>query len=101
MRPQPNELTSMKPGRKLIELGAENCRDGELLAILLGSGVRGRSAEAIGAEIVERFGTVGSLMGKPLEEIAAIRGIGPVKAIRIAAAYELTRRVVREMENNA
>lgn len=85
----------------MIESGAASCRDGELLSILVGSGVPGRSAEAIGNEIIERFGTLGSIMGKSLEEIAAIRGIGPVKAIRIAAAYELTRRVVREMENNA
>jgi DNA repair protein RadC len=32
----------MKPGRKLIELGAEQCHDAELLAILIGSGLPGR-----------------------------------------------------------
>jgi DNA repair protein RadC len=91
----------MKPGRRLVERGAENCRDEDLRAILLGTGIRGSSAEAIGRTIVERFGTLGALMGRPLDELASIRGVGPVKAIRIAAAYELTRRVLRELEHNA
>jgi DNA repair protein RadC len=91
---------SMKPGRKLVELGAVNCQDQDVLAILIGTGIPGRSAETIAADIIERYGTLAALMGKTLEEIADIRGIGPVKAIRIAAAFELARRVIRDLEQN-
>jgi len=90
----------MKPGRKLIEKGAENCSDAELLAIIIGTGISGRPAESIAIEILERYGTLAGLMGRTLSELAESRGLGPVKAIRIAAAYELTRRVLRELENN-
>lgn len=39
-------------------------------------------------------------MEKPLKELAGIRGIGPVKAIRIAAAYELACRIVKHLEDH-
>jgi DNA repair protein RadC len=50
--------------------------------------------------VLERHGTLGALMGKPLRELAEARGLGAVKAIRIAAAYELARRIVKDLENN-
>jgi len=90
----------MKPGRKLVEMGADSCTDADLLAILIGSGGRGYSAEGVARNLMERFGTLSSMMGKPLKDIAAIRGIGAVKAIRLAAAYEIARRLVKELERN-
>lgn len=90
----------MKPGRKLVEIGAENCTDSDLLAILIGSGGRGYSAESIAKDLLERFGTLSSMMDKPLKDIAAIRGIGAVKAIKLAAVYEIGRRLVKELERN-
>jgi DNA repair protein RadC len=38
--------------------------------------------------LLERYGTLVSLMGRPLDELAGIRGIKAVRAIRLAAAYE-------------
>ena len=90
----------MKPGRKLVEAGADGCTDADLLAILIGSGGRGYSAEGIAQNLLERFGTLSAMMGKPLQEIAGIRGIGAVKAIRLAAAYEIARRLVADLERN-
>ena len=90
----------MKPGRKLVELGADRCTDADLLAILIGSGGKGYSAEDVARAVLERHGTLGALMGKPLRELAETRGLGAVKAIRIAAAYELARRIVKDLENN-
>jgi len=89
----------VKPGRKLVELGAPACSDTELLAILIGTGGRGYSAEDVARALLERFGTLDRLMGRRLAELAETRGLGPVKAIRLAAAYELTRRLVRHLEH--
>ncbi len=86
----------MKPGRKLIELGARGCTDAEILAILLGSGGRGYTALDAASALLERYGTLASLMGRSLDEIAAVRGIKAVRAIRLAAAYELCQRVLKE-----
>ena len=90
----------MKPGRKLVEQGAEQCSDADILAILIGSGGKGYTAEDTARGILERHGTLAALMGKRLKDLASIRGIGPVKAIRLAAAYELARRLVADLERN-
>lgn len=86
----------VKPGRKLIETRSANCTDAEILAILLGSGGRGYTALDAASALIERYGTLGSLMGRGLDEIAAVRGIKAVRAIRLAAAYELCQRVLQE-----
>ena len=90
----------MKPGRKFVEQGASRCSDADILAILIGTGGRGYSAEDLARELLERHGTLADLMDQPLRELASLRGIGPVKAIRIAAAYELAARLVRHLEQN-
>lgn len=91
---------TMKPGRRLVALGATSCSERDLLAILIGSGGRGYSAEDVADDLLRRFGTLANLMGAPLDELAGIRGLGPVRAIRIAAAYELATRIVGHLERN-
>ena len=90
----------MKPGRKLVEQGSAHCSDADLLAILVGSGGRGYSAEDVARAILERYGSLAAIMDVPLKDLASIRGVGPVKAIRIAATYELVSRMVRHLEQN-
>jgi DNA repair protein RadC len=90
----------MKPGRKLVEKGAANCTAAELLAILLGSGGPGYTALDSAAQLLARYGTLAGLMDRRLQDLAAVRGIGPVKAIRLAAAYELTVRIIRHLDHN-
>jgi DNA repair protein RadC len=90
----------VKPGRRLVEHGADSCSDADLLAILVGSGNPGRSAEMIAADILERHGSLAALMGKSLSDIASVPGIGSVKAIRLAAAYEIARRLLKDLEQN-
>jgi DNA repair protein RadC len=92
---------AVKPGRKLIDQGASSCTDAELLAIIFGSGGRGYSALDAAHAVLERYGTLSDLMDRPLEEIANIRGIKTVRAIRLAAAYELCQRLLQEVDRNA
>jgi DNA repair protein RadC len=91
----------MKPGRKLVELGASNCTDSEILAILLGSGGPGYTALDSARELLDKFGTLSSLMDRPLDEIAAVRGIKTVRAVRLAAAFEFCQRVLKEIDREA
>ena len=90
-------LRPVKPGRKLIEDGAANCTDAEILAILIGSGGPGYSALDSARALLERHGSLASLMGKSLADLAAVRGIKATRAIRLAAAYELCQRLLREL----
>ena len=94
-------IDRVKPGRKLLEQGAQNCTDEEILVILLGSGGPGYSALDAACAVLERYGTLSDLMDRPLDEIANIRGIKTVRAVRLAAAYELCQRLLKEVDRNA
>jgi DNA repair protein RadC len=81
------------PGGKLRELGAEKVSDSELLAILISSGIKGRSAQTIADELLQKFGSIQGMANQPLEILLDIKGLSDVKIIRIAAAFELARRL--------
>ena len=91
----------MKPGRKLLEQGGESCTDAEIMAILLGSGGPGYTALDSANALLDKYGTLTALMNRSLEEIAGIRGIKAARAIRLAAAYELCRRLLKEIDRDA
>ncbi len=85
------------PGGKLRELGAESLTDAELLSILISTGTKGKSAEEIAKEILERFSSFKGLANQPLEKLLQFKGLGDVKIIRIAAAFEIARRIVNQV----
>ena len=85
------------PGGKLRELGAQSLEEGELLALLISSGTRGRPAEAIARDLLQRFGSLAGLANQPLENLLTIKGLGDVKILRIAAALEIARRTANEI----
>jgi len=84
------------PGGKLRELGPEGLSDTELLAILISSGIKGRPAEKIAEEILANFGSFKGMANQPLEKFLAFKGISDVKIIRIAAAFDIARRLSKE-----
>jgi DNA repair protein RadC len=91
----------VKPGRTLLEMGAKKCSNAELLAILLGSGGRGYSALDSANALLDKYGTLSGLMGRSLDEVAQVRGIKAVRAIRLAAAYEICQRLLQEIARDA
>lgn len=85
------------PGGKLRELGAESLTDAELLSILISTGTKGKPAEKVAQEILDRFGSFKGMANQPLEKFLEIKGLGDVKIIRIAAAFEIARRIVNQV----
>ncbi len=85
------------PGGKLREVGPEALSDSELLAILISSGIPGKPAEKIAEEIIERFGSFKGMANQPLNKFLQIKGLADVKIIRIAATFEIARRIVNEV----
>lgn len=85
------------PGGKLREVGPEALSDSELLAILISSGIPGKPAEKIAEEIIERFGSFKGMANQPLNKFLQIKGLADVKIIRIAAAFEIAHRIVKEV----
>jgi len=91
------EPTWTHPGGKLVEKGPQSLSDAELLAILIGTGIPGKPAEKIAEEILIKFDSFRGMCNKPLERFLKIKGIGNVKIIRIAAAFEIARRIVEDV----
>jgi DNA repair protein RadC len=84
-----------RPREKLLTRGAAALSDAELLAVLLGSGSRGKDAIALGRELLTGAGGLAALLSQP-EPAVRVSGIGPAKRARIVAALELARRSLGE-----
>ncbi len=85
-----------RPREKLLARGAGSLTDAELIAIFLRTGVRGKSAITLAAELLKSKGSLGALARcSPAEIAGSGLGIGPAKAAHLAAACELGRRLAR------
>jgi DNA repair protein RadC len=82
-----------RPRERLYWNGPEALADAELLAIQLGSGTRGKSAVDIAREVLAVYGSLAEIAGREATELAKVTGVGPAKAARLVAAFELTRRL--------
>ncbi len=87
-------------GGKLRELGAEKLSDIELLSIIISTGIKGRSAEKIATDVFAKFGSFKGLAYQPLRKLLSIKGLSYVKITRIAAVFEIAKRIVDEVKNN-
>ena len=83
---------SERPRERLLEAGPHALSDGELLAILLGTGTRGQSAAELARALLGQWGSLTALLGSFPAELARAKGLGPARAARLAAAVELGRR---------
>jgi len=72
----------------------ERLTEGELLSVIIGTGVRGKSALDLSSELLRDFSGVTGLYRAGLRELSARCGIGLIKAVRIHAALELGRRLL-------
>lgn len=84
------------PGGKLIELGPMTLKDEELLAILIGSGYKGRTAQAIAKALMDKYYSIAGLLRRTSAELSKIKGLKNGKIARIAASFEITKRIFRE-----
>ncbi len=83
-----------RPRERLVRQGAESLSDTELVAILLRSGLRGRSVIQLARDVMKAFGgDLKSLAEASITELRRIRGVGPAKAVEIHAAFALARRL--------
>jgi DNA repair protein RadC len=83
-----------RPREKLQRLGAAALGDNELLAIVIGPGLRGASALELANALLARADGVHGLMRASFEGLQGARGIGAARAARALAAIELGRRTL-------
>jgi DNA repair protein RadC len=83
-----------RPREKLARAGVTALGDNELVALLLGTGVRSRTALAIAQEVLEAAGGVRGLLRMTVDELRQVPGVGAPRAARLLAAAELGRRAI-------
>lgn len=84
-----------RPRERLIRIGPEALRDGEILAILLRTGSGDEDVIALADRIIHAFTNLRGLARASLEELQQVKGIGPAKAVEIKAALELGKRLAK------
>ena len=87
-----------RPREKLMHQGAAALTNAELLAILLQSGTRDKSAVDLARELLASCdGRLDTLARREAGPMMGVEGIGPAKATTILAAFELARRLAAEL----
>lgn len=85
-----------RPREKLLLRGAQSLSDAELVAILLRTGKKGKSVLEIARELINNEGNLAMLATKTVDSLHLISGIGKDKAATLAAAFELSRRILSQ-----
>lgn len=86
-----------RPREKLERLGPAGLGDNELLALVLGGGVRGQGALDLANRLIELAGGLHGLTRIAVSDLRAVRGVGRARAAQVIAAVEFGRRtLVRE-----
>lgn len=83
------------PREKLEKYGSEKLKDHELLAILLGSGIKGLNVLELSKKILEVIKKIG-LKKITLTDLLKIKGLGKAKASQVFAVLELGNRLNTE-----
>lgn len=81
-----------RPRERLAKFGACALTDAELLALLLGSGLKGRHAVGVASDLLDCCGGLRGLQRKSVQELTRLRGLGPARASILAACFELGER---------
>ncbi len=87
---------SERPRERMLELGAKNLTNSELLAIILKTGTHNKSVKDIALDITKEYKDIDSLKDASVSKLMKIKGIGKVKATSLLAAVELGRRIFVE-----
>jgi DNA repair protein RadC len=84
-----------RPRERLLAQGAQALSNAELVAILLRTGVRGKSALDLAHEVLRQCDGITRTL-EAGAELELIKGLGPAKRAQFAAAVELARRALEE-----
>jgi len=84
---------SERPRERLSKLGSEALSSQEILALILGRGIKGESVIVTAQKLLSKFGNLKNLASASMEELTQIKGIGPAKAAQIKATFELSKRL--------
>ncbi len=79
-----------------MKQGASALSESELVAILLRTGTVGANAVDVARELLLRYQSLTALSRCGAKELSGVKGIGLAKALQLAAAFELGKRLAQE-----
>ena len=86
-----------RPREKMMRSGSAVLSNAELLAVLLRTGTGKMNVLEVAREVLRQAeGRLGEVAGMSVERLCHVDGIGPGKAVAVAAAFELGRRAAVE-----
>nr|WP_226984146.1 DNA repair protein RadC [Halothermothrix orenii] len=89
-----------RPREKLIKHGARALSNAELLALIIRTGNKKRTAVELSQDILNFFGGLEALNDISVEEITRINGVGLAKGAQIQATVELSKRLFKAGKDN-
>src|SRR3990167_9371759 len=84
-----------RPRERFLEKGADALSKSELLAILIGSGIKGKNVKQLSEQIVRKFGN--KFLDITVDDLLEVPGIGEAKALQIVSALALVKRFYEEL----
>lgn len=87
-----------RPRERFIQKGADALSKSDLLAILLGSGIKGINVRQLSENIIKKIGK--NFLNITVDDLLEISGIGEAKALQIVAAISLVKRFYDDKKLN-
>lgn len=84
-----------RPRERFLEKGADALSKSELLAILIGSGIKGKNVKQLSNQIIRKFSN--KFLDITVDDLLEIPGIGQAKALQIVSAFALVKRFYEEL----
>ncbi len=91
---------SDRPREKIVKHGVEFLNNSELLAVLVGSGYKGKNAIQLAKDILVKYHSK-NLPKLTYQQLVDEKGIGRVTACRILTAFELSKRLLLDQDEDA
>ena len=87
-----------RPREKFLKKGSEALSKSDLLAIVLGSGIKGKNVQKLAQQIIKKFSK--TFLDVTVKDLQTVDGIGQAKALQIAAAISLVKRFYADGQTN-
>lgn len=84
----------LRPREKFLQRGPNTLSKSDLLAIVLGSGIKGKNVQELAQQIVKKFSD--NFLDVTVDDLQTVDGIGPAKALQIVSAIALVKRYYEE-----
>jgi len=91
---------SERPRERLINYGLDFVSDSELIALIIGHGSKKFNAVETAKRLLREFKNLEGLADASMKELQRVSGVGPVKAVKLIAAFQLGKKLERNRAEN-